>query len=126
MFHGNSASVWPEINQQFVDVLGQLAEPKLVTRSQIALAWLLAQKPWIIPIPGTTKLHRPCCFSSKFELAGRRSQKGLLRDNSIRCFPIGINDLAIAFDGRLIHHDLFYISTPCVRLVDNHRLLTRT
>jgi aryl-alcohol dehydrogenase-like predicted oxidoreductase len=45
-------------NQQLVDVLGQLAEQKKVTRAQIALAWLLAQKPWIVPIPGTTKLHR--------------------------------------------------------------------
>ena len=45
-------------NQQLVDVLGELAEQKKVTRAQIALAWLLAQKPWIVPIPGTTKLHR--------------------------------------------------------------------
>lgn len=46
-------------NQHLVDVLGQLAERKgSVTRAQIALAWLLAQKPWIVPIPGTTKLHR--------------------------------------------------------------------
>jgi len=45
-------------NQALVDVLGQLAERKKVTRAQIALAWLLAQKPWIAPIPGTTKLHR--------------------------------------------------------------------
>ncbi len=45
-------------NQHLVDVLGQLSERKGVTRAQIALAWLLAQKPWIVPIPGTTKLHR--------------------------------------------------------------------
>jgi aryl-alcohol dehydrogenase-like predicted oxidoreductase len=45
-------------NQALVDVLGQLADRKKVTRAQIALAWLLAQKPWIVPIPGTTKLHR--------------------------------------------------------------------
>ncbi len=45
-------------NQQLVDLLGQLAEAKSVTRAQIALAWLLAQRPWIVPIPGTTKLHR--------------------------------------------------------------------
>ena len=45
-------------NQNLVDVLGTLAETKKVTRAQIALAWLLAQKPWIVPIPGTTKLHR--------------------------------------------------------------------
>lgn len=45
-------------NQTLVDVLGELATKKNVTRAQIALAWLLAQKPWIVPIPGTTKLHR--------------------------------------------------------------------
>jgi aryl-alcohol dehydrogenase-like predicted oxidoreductase len=41
-----------------VDTLGRIAESKKATRAQIALAWLLAQKPWIVPIPGTTKLHR--------------------------------------------------------------------
>ncbi|NDL61722.1 aldo/keto reductase [Acerihabitans arboris] len=45
-------------NQALVDVLGELAAGKQVTRAQIAIAWLLAQKPWIVPIPGTTKLHR--------------------------------------------------------------------
>lgn len=45
-------------NQALVDVLGDLAAQKKVTRAQIAIAWLLAQKPWIAPIPGTTKLHR--------------------------------------------------------------------
>ncbi len=45
-------------NEGLVDVLGTLATAKNVTRAQIALAWLLAQKPWIVPIPGTTKLHR--------------------------------------------------------------------
>src|SRR5271163_1417396 len=45
-------------NEGLVEVLGKLAEAKKVTRAQIALAWLLAQKPWIVPIPGTTKLHR--------------------------------------------------------------------
>jgi len=45
-------------NQRLVDVLGEIADRKKVTRAQIALAWLLAQKPWIVPIPGTTKLHR--------------------------------------------------------------------
>jgi aryl-alcohol dehydrogenase-like predicted oxidoreductase len=41
-----------------VDVLGEIADKKGATRAQIALAWLLAQKSWIVPIPGTTKLHR--------------------------------------------------------------------
>lgn len=45
-------------NQKLVDALGQVAEHKKATRAQIALAWLLAQKPWIVPIPGTTNLHR--------------------------------------------------------------------
>jgi aryl-alcohol dehydrogenase-like predicted oxidoreductase len=45
-------------NQAMVDLLGRIAEQKRVTPAQIALAWLLAQKPWIVPIPGTTKLHR--------------------------------------------------------------------
>jgi aryl-alcohol dehydrogenase-like predicted oxidoreductase len=45
-------------NQALVDLLGQIAEQKKATPAQIALAWLLAQKPWIVPIPGTTKLHR--------------------------------------------------------------------
>jgi aryl-alcohol dehydrogenase-like predicted oxidoreductase len=45
-------------NQALVDLLGKIAALKQVTRAQLALAWLLAQKPWIVPIPGTTKLHR--------------------------------------------------------------------
>jgi aryl-alcohol dehydrogenase-like predicted oxidoreductase len=45
-------------NQALVDLLGRIAARKQATAAQIALAWLLAQKPWIVPIPGTTKLHR--------------------------------------------------------------------
>jgi aryl-alcohol dehydrogenase-like predicted oxidoreductase len=45
-------------NQALVDLIGKFAEQKKVTSAQIALAWLLAQKSWIVPIPGTTKLHR--------------------------------------------------------------------
>src|SRR5467141_4009752 len=45
-------------NQALVDLLSKFAERKKATPAQIALAWLLAQKPWIVPIPGTTKLHR--------------------------------------------------------------------
>lgn len=45
-------------NQTLVDVLTELAAKKNATSAQLALAWLLAQKPWIVPIPGTTKLHR--------------------------------------------------------------------
>ena len=45
-------------NQGLVDLLGEIGKRKKATPAQIALAWLLAQKPWIVPIPGTTKLHR--------------------------------------------------------------------
>jgi len=45
-------------NQRLVELLGKFAEQKKATPAQIALAWLLAKKPWIVPIPGTTKLHR--------------------------------------------------------------------
>ncbi len=47
-----------KVNQALVDLLGRIAAQKKATPAQIALAWLLAQKPWIVPIPGTTKLHR--------------------------------------------------------------------
>ncbi|MDX2159901.1 MAG: aldo/keto reductase [bacterium] len=47
-----------QANQALVDLLGKVAAEKHATPAQIALAWLLAQKPWIVPIPGTTKLHR--------------------------------------------------------------------
>jgi aryl-alcohol dehydrogenase-like predicted oxidoreductase len=45
-------------NQVLIDLLGRIAEEMNATSAQIALAWLLAQKSWIVPIPGTTKLHR--------------------------------------------------------------------
>ena len=47
-----------QANRALVDVLAAIAARKMVTPAQLALAWLLAQKPWIVPIPGTTKLHR--------------------------------------------------------------------
>ena len=47
-----------KVNHAFVDLLVQVAQRKNATPAQIAIAWLLAQKPWIVPIPGTTKLHR--------------------------------------------------------------------
>jgi len=46
------------VNQSLVDLLNRFAAEKNATPAQIALAWLLAKKPWIAPIPGTTKLHR--------------------------------------------------------------------
>src|SRR5205085_1920763 len=45
-------------NRALVDLLGRIAQRKKATPAQVALAWLLAQKPWIVPIPGTTKPHR--------------------------------------------------------------------
>jgi aryl-alcohol dehydrogenase-like predicted oxidoreductase len=51
----------PEVmkaNQGLVELVGEIASRKGLTRAQISLAWVLAQKPWIVPIPGTTKLHR--------------------------------------------------------------------
>jgi aryl-alcohol dehydrogenase-like predicted oxidoreductase len=45
-------------NQSLVEQIGRIAEQKNTTKAQVALAWLLAQRPWIVPIPGTTKLHR--------------------------------------------------------------------
>jgi aryl-alcohol dehydrogenase-like predicted oxidoreductase len=47
-----------EANQALVDLIGEFAKQKKASPAQIALAWLLAQKPWMVPIPGTTKLHR--------------------------------------------------------------------
>ena len=47
-----------QANQALIDLLGAIGKRKQATPAQIALAWLLAQKPWIVPIPGTTKLHR--------------------------------------------------------------------
>ena len=60
-FRNNNPRFTPgalKANQAVVDTIGVIAEQKSATRAQIALAWLLAQKPWIVPIPGTTKLHR--------------------------------------------------------------------
>jgi aryl-alcohol dehydrogenase-like predicted oxidoreductase len=47
-----------QANQALVELLGDIADGKKATRAQVAIAWLLAQKPWIVPIPGTTKIHR--------------------------------------------------------------------
>jgi aryl-alcohol dehydrogenase-like predicted oxidoreductase len=47
-----------EANQRIAASIGEIAARKSVTPAQVALSWLLAQKPWIVPIPGTTKLHR--------------------------------------------------------------------
>ena len=60
-----------KVNQALVDLIGRFAADKKVTPAQVALAWLLAQKPWIVPIPGTTKLHRlrENCGAASVQLA---------------------------------------------------------
>jgi aryl-alcohol dehydrogenase-like predicted oxidoreductase len=60
-FRSNLPRFTPEAlkaNQALIDLLGKIGQRKKATPAQVALAWLLAQKPWIVPIPGTTKLHR--------------------------------------------------------------------
>ena len=64
-------------NQALVDLIGSIAQRKNATPAQIALAWLLAQKPWIVPIPGTTKLHR---LRENVEAASVELTEGDLRD----------------------------------------------
>ena len=65
-------------NQALVDLIGQIAQRKKATPAQIALAWILGQKPWIVPIPGTTKLHR--LQENVFGAAAIELTKGDLRD----------------------------------------------
>ena len=64
-------------NQALVDLLGRIAAQKQATPAQIALAWLLARKPWIVPIPGTTKLHR---LAENLAAAGVELTPGEVRD----------------------------------------------
>jgi aryl-alcohol dehydrogenase-like predicted oxidoreductase len=64
-------------NQAMVDLIGKFAQQKKATPAQIALAWLLAQKPWIVPIPGTTKLHR---FEENIGAAAVELPPGELRE----------------------------------------------
>ena len=64
-------------NQALVDLLRDIAAEKKATPAQIALAWLLAQKPWIVPIPGTTKLNR---LEENIGAAGITLTAGDLRD----------------------------------------------
>jgi aryl-alcohol dehydrogenase-like predicted oxidoreductase len=64
-------------NQAFIDLLGQIAQRKDATPAQVALAWLLAQKPWIVPIPGTTKVHR---LEENVGAAGVELTEGDLRE----------------------------------------------
>ena len=64
-------------NKALVDLIAQIATRKKATSAQIALAWLLTQKPWIVPIPGTTKLHR---LEENIGAASIELSQGDLRD----------------------------------------------
>ena len=77
-------------NAGLVEVLGQLADARGVTRAQIAIAWLLAQKPWIVPIPGTTKLQR------LEENAGAASVE--LREQDLSAIDAALREITIAGD----------------------------
>ena len=74
-------------NQDFVDQLGRIAERKRATKAQVALAWLLAQKPWVVPIPGTTKLHR---LEENLGAAGVE-----LNSNDLRDIEAGLSQISI-------------------------------
>jgi len=74
-------------NQAFVDQLGRIAERKRTTKAQVALAWLLAQKPWVVPIPGTTKLHR---LEENLGAAGVEMDSSDLRDIEVALSQISI------------------------------------
>ena len=74
-------------NQDFVDQLGRIAERKRATKAQVALAWLLAQRPWVVPIPGTTKLHR---LEENLGAAGVE-----LNSNDLRDIEAGLSQISI-------------------------------
>ena len=88
-------------NQALIDAIGRIAKPKGATTAQIALAWLLAQKPWIVPIPGTTKPHR-------------------LRENigavAVRLTPEDLRDIAAALSTVQIAGERY--SSALAKLVD--------
>lgn len=77
-------------NQALVDVLGDIAGQKKATAAQIAIAWLLAQKPWIVPIPGTTKLHR------LEENLGAANIE--LSENDLRNITVAVSKIAVQGD----------------------------
>jgi aryl-alcohol dehydrogenase-like predicted oxidoreductase len=74
-------------NQAIVNVIGRVAAQKQVTSAQIALAWLLAQKPWIVPIPGTTKPHR---LKDNIEAAGVE-----LSDDELSDIEIAVSGITV-------------------------------
>ena len=79
-------------NQDLVDLLSRIAADKGVTTAQVALAWLLAQNKWIVPIPGTTKIHRlrrtpPRSTSNSNPRTWRRSPQSLTKSTSRAALP---------------------------------------
>ncbi|MGH9700290.1 MAG: aldo/keto reductase [Candidatus Acidiferrales bacterium] len=74
-------------NQALVDLIGKFAQQRNATPAQIALAWLLAQKPWIVPIPGTTKLHR---LEENLSAANLRLSQEDLRDLGIAASKVAV------------------------------------
>jgi hypothetical protein len=69
-------------NEGMVDLIGKFAQQKKATPAQVAVAWLLAKKPWIVPIPGTTKRHR-----LEENIGARASRSRLKRLSSLRLRP---------------------------------------
>lgn len=74
-------------NQALVDLIGRFAQQRNATPAQIALAWLLAQKPWIVPIPGTTKLHR---LEENLSAANVELSRDDLRDLGIAASKVAV------------------------------------
>jgi len=74
-------------NQALVELVGRIAERKGITRAQLALAWVLARKPWIVPIPGTTKVHRleENIRAAEVELTGEEQRE---IDGALAAVPI--------------------------------------
>lgn len=77
-------------NAHLVEILGQIADSKGATRAQVALAWLLAQKPWIVPIPGTTKVNRLEENIAAVDL--------VLRDTDLAAIATGLEQIKIVGD----------------------------
>ena len=69
-------------NQPLAELLGRIAAAKQATQAQVALAWLLAQKPWIVPIPGTTRLDR---LDENIETGTRKTKRQQQKSQRLNC-----------------------------------------
>ncbi|HVZ34915.1 MAG TPA: aldo/keto reductase [Polyangiaceae bacterium] len=78
-----------QANQAFVDLLARIAQEKNATVSQIALAWVLARKPWIVPIPGTTQPARMLENAGAAAILLSAGDLGVLEDGASRIIPSG-------------------------------------